>query len=109
MDDALSFRGERKIDREQPTSNSPARASATARTGGGGDDEPVLVARVNGQIQIEMAHAALQEAGIPAYIKRESVGLVYGLSVGSLGSAEVWVPRPLAEQAEDVLIGIGLL
>ncbi len=109
MDDALPLRGGRKIDREQPSPDSPARVSATARAGGGGDDEPVMIARVNGQIQIEMAQAALQEAGVPAYIKRESVGLVYGLSVGSFGSAEVWVPRPLAEQAEDVLIGIGLL
>ncbi len=109
MDDTLRWPGARRIEQEQPDADIPRRTSATARTGGDGDDEPVMIARVSGQIQIEMAQAALKDAGIPSYVKRASVGIVYGFNVGSLGSAEIYVPHPLAEQATDVLIGIGVL
>ncbi len=90
-------------DRTQPS------ADATARYGGRGDEGPVLIATVSGPVEAEMSEDALKEAGIPVFIKRNSLGAVYGLSVGSFGAAEVWVPHPLAEQARDVLIGIGVL
>ena len=83
--------------------------AASERTGGDGDDEPVLVAVVNGPVEGAMAKDALAEAGIPAYVKQNSLGAIYGLSVGSFGVAEVWVVPPLAERAYDVLAGIGLL
>ena len=79
------------------------------RAGFGGDDEPVLVAMIDGPVQIEMAKDALETAGIPAHVKQNSLGPIYGLSVGSFGTAEVWVVRPLAEQALETLIGIGVL
>jgi hypothetical protein len=101
MDDALPWRRNIAQRREEP--------AATARTGGDNDDGPALIARISGQVRIEMAREALEDAGIPAYIKRDTMGAVYGLTVGALAAAEVWVPRPLAEQAEDVLIGIGVL
>ncbi len=80
-----------------------------AQAGFGGDDEPVLVAMIDGPVQIEMAKDALETAGIPAYVKQNSLGPIYGLSVGSFGTAEVWVVRPLAEQARETLVGIGVL
>ncbi len=83
--------------------------ATSARAGFGGDDEPVLVARIDGPVQIEMAKDALETAGIPAHVKQNSLGPIYGLSVGSFGTAEVWVVRPLAEQARETLIGIGVL
>ena len=79
------------------------------RAGFGGDDEPVLVAMIDGPVQIEMAKDALETAGIPAHVKQNSLGPIYGLSVGSFGTAEVWVVRPLAEQARETLVGIGVL
>lgn len=106
MDDALPWQQARQTKQDQPT---PARSGMTARTGGPGDDEPVLIARISGPVRIEMAKEALRDAGIPAYIKRDTMGMVYGLSVGPLAGGEIWVPRPLAEQAEDVLAGIGVL
>src|SRR5688500_15161916 len=86
-----------------------SRVNTTARFGGGGNNEPVLVATIHGPVEIEMAKDALAEAGIPAHVKQNSLGPVYGLSVGSFGSAEVWAPAPLAEQAYDLLIGIGVV
>jgi hypothetical protein len=106
MDDALPWQQARHTHVDEPTRT---RAGVTARTGGPGGDEPVLIARINGPVRIEMAQEALRDAGIPAYIKRDTMGMVYGLSVGPLAVGEVWVPRPLADQAEDVLAGIGVL
>lgn len=84
-------------------------ASATARFGGEDDEEPVLVASIQGPVEIEMARDALSEAEIPAYIKDNQLGRVYGLTIGAFGTAEVWVMPIFAEQARDILIGIGLL
>ena len=106
MDDALPWQQARQAKQHEPT---PARSSVTARTGGPGDNEPVLIAQISGPVRIEMAQEALRDADIPAYIKRDTMGMVYGLSVGPLAAAQIWVPRPLADQAEDVLTGIGVL
>lgn len=84
-------------------------AGSTARFGGEGGDEPVLVAVVNGPVEIEMAQDALQQAGIPAHVKRNSLGPLYGLSFGSFGSAEIWVLPALAERAYNELVGIGVI
>lgn len=86
-----------------------AATSATARFGDEGDQEPVLVASIHGPVEIEMARDALAEAEIPAYIKDNQLGRVYGLTIGAFGEAEVWVMPLFAEQARDTLIGIGLL
>jgi hypothetical protein len=86
-----------------------AQSGATARFGGDGGDEPVLIAVVNGPVEIAMAQDALQTAGIPAHIKRNSLGPLYGLSIGSFGSAQIWVHPALAEQAYNELVGIGVI
>lgn len=83
--------------------------ATTTRFGGEGDDQPVLIAVLHGPVEAEMAKDALAEAGIPAYVKQHSLGQVYGLTIGSFGAAEVWMHPALAEQAREVLIGIGLL
>lgn len=106
MDDTLRWR--RMIDRDSQGEAQP-QAGATARTGGGGGDEPVLLAVLDGPVEIGMAQSALQDAGIPAYVKQNSLGPIYGLSIGSFGRGEVWVPPALVDPARDVLIGIGLL
>lgn len=106
MDDALPwpFRSSRARKPQEET-----RSATVARVGGEGDNEPVLVAVIQGPVAIGMAKDALQAEGIPAYIKQSSHGSLYGLTVGQLANAEVWVPLPLAERAADTLIGIGLL
>ncbi len=106
MDDARPWSTFRRNDLDEPI---PARAGATARTGGPNEDEPVLIAQISGPVRIEMAQEALRDANIPVYIKRDSMGIVYGLSIGPLSAAQVWVPRALAEQATDVLVGIGVI
>ena len=105
MDDALSWRRSKRGDETAQT-----QSDVGTNAGFGGEDEgPVLVGTVAGPVEVEMAEDALKEAGIPVLIKRNSLGSVYGLSVGSFGAAEVWVPQPLAGQAHDILVGIGVL
>ena len=87
----------------------PARSGATTRFGGDGDSPPVLLGVVQGPVAVEMAKDALAEADIPAYIRSNSLGAVYGLAIGSFGSAEVWVLPELAERALEILVGIGVL
>lgn len=106
MDEALRWR--HLIDRDTQR-DAQAETGTTARTGGDGGDEPVLLAVLDGPVEIGMAHSALQDAGIPAYIKQNSLGPIYGLSMGAFGRGEVWVPPALVEPAREVLIGIGLL
>jgi hypothetical protein len=84
-------------------------ATAAIRFGDDGGDEPALIGVVHGPVAIEMARDALAEEAIPVYIKQNSLGSIYGLSIGGFGSAEVWAPRPAEERARDILIGIGLL
>ena len=106
MDDALRWR--QPLGRDEPQEQ-PQTSGATARTGGSGDDQPVLIAVLEGPVAIGMARDALAEAQIPAYVKQNSLGPIYGLSIGTFGRGEVWVPPALADQAIDTLIGIGLL
>lgn len=106
MDDVLRWR--QPIDRDDQR-EAQSQTGATARTSGDGGDEPVLLAVLDGPVEIGMAQSALQDARIPAYIKQNSLGPVYGLSVGAFGRGEVWVPPALVDPAREVLIGIGLL
>lgn len=45
----------------------------------------------------------LEAAGIPALLRYESVGLVYGITVDGLGEVRILVPTPLAQEARSVL------
>lgn len=87
----------------------PQQEGATVRFGGDEEGGPVLIGVVDGPVSAEMSKDALAEAAIPAYIKTNAVGSVYGLSIGSFGSAEIWVPPALADRARETLIGIGVL
>ena len=105
MDDAFVWR----LPRIGRTKEAPQpKTSTTARFGDDGD-EPVLIGIVHGPIEIEMAKDALAEAGIPAYVKQNSLGPIYGLSFGAFGAAEVWTVPAVAEQAQTLLHEIGLL
>lgn len=87
----------------------PATGETTACFGGDDQRAPVRIAVVDGPLASGMARAALEEADVPVLIKQDSAGAIYGLTVGALAAAEIWVPAALAERARTILIGIGLL
>jgi hypothetical protein len=103
MDEALSwslgriFGGRKAV----PTTDEKERV--------GGDDEPVFVGTVSGPIEIEMAKDALRDAGIPALVKQNTTGTVYGFTTGAFGAAEVWALPAVAERTYDILVGMGLI
>ncbi|MCB0060762.1 MAG: DUF2007 domain-containing protein [Caldilineaceae bacterium] len=84
--------------------NDTERASRTT-TGGEGDSEPVVVWRATNQMEAEVVKGRLESAGIPAIVRGEALGAIYGLTTGSLAETAVLVPAPLAEQAEALLYG----
>lgn len=82
---------------------------ATAGFGGDQRDEPVLIAVVNSAMEADMARAALEAEQIPVLIKGDTTAEMYALHIGALASREIWTMPVFAEQARDVLIGMGLL
>lgn len=61
----------------------------------------VYVAR--GQPEAEIVKGRLNSEGIPAILRYEAAGLIYGLTIDGLGQVEVRVPSPLAKHAREIL------
>ena len=57
----------------------------------------------NGQPEAEIVKGRLENEGIPAVLRYESAGIVYGLTVDGLGQVEVQVPSYLAQNAREIL------
>lgn len=78
-------------------------ATASVTTGGGSSQEPVVVWEAANLMEAQVVKARLESEGIPAFIRSEAAGVIYGLTAGSLARADVLVPGPLADKAVDLL------
>jgi hypothetical protein len=67
----------------------------------------VTVFEAQGMLEAEVIKSKLDAAGIPALLRYESTGLVFGLTVGGQGRVDVQVPEELAEQAEALILEEG--
>ncbi len=105
MDDLLNLPLRSKASMAERTPRT-ATASASFKAE---QEQPVVVAVIQGPVAAEMALEALHEAGIPAMLRRNPLGAVYGMSLGAWGETPVLVPAPLYEQARDILVGMGLV
>lgn len=56
-----------------------------------------------GQPEAEIIRGRLESEGIPAFLRYESAGIVYGLTVNGLGQVEVQVPARFAAFARRML------
>src|SRR4051812_36740635 len=65
--------------------------------------EFVTIYLANGQLAGEMIRLLLESVDIPAILSQESVGPVYGLTVGPLGKVKIMVPANRAEEAAKIL------
>ena len=63
----------------------------------------ITVYKAMGQPEAEIVKGRLEVEGIPAILKYESLGSVYGLTVDGLGQVEVQVPCAYVERAKDVV------
>jgi hypothetical protein len=64
----------------------------------------VTVFEAQGMLEAEVIKSKLEAAGIPALLRYESTGLVFGLTVGGQGRVDVQVPEELAEKAEALIV-----
>jgi len=65
--------------------------------------EYVQVYTAHGQLDAEMIRIFLQSNEIPAEMYGESVGSIYGLTVGPLGEIRILVPAEYASEATRLL------
>ena len=68
----------------------------------GGKSKLVSVYRGN-YLQAHIVKGRLESEGIPALLRYEGAGLIYGVTVDGLGEARVMVPEDLAEEAEAIV------
>ena len=66
-------------------------------------NKQVIVYNAAGQLQADMIIALLKSKGIESFSSMESVGAVYGLTVGTLGDAKVYVLEKDQEEASLIL------
>ena len=78
-------------------------AERSGTTTGGSEQEPVVVWEAANLMEAEIVKGRLESENIPAYIRRDAIGGIYGLTVGGLAKADVLVPAPLAEKAAALL------
>ena len=64
----------------------------------------VYIAR--GHLEAEIIKGRLESEGIPAILRYEAAGLVYGLTVDGLGQVDIQVPSALAQQAREILADV---
>lgn len=64
----------------------------------------ITVYVASGQPEAQIVKGHLETEGIPAMLRYESAGLVYGLTVDGLGQVEIQVPSSLAQRAKEILM-----
>jgi hypothetical protein len=67
------------------------------------DKDFITVAVVQGEFQANVIKARLESEGIPAFLKYESAGRVYGFTIDGLGEISIQVPQKCAEEAKQIL------
>lgn len=66
--------------------------------------EPELVCvYIGSHLEAQVMKSHLEIEGIPAILRYEGAGLVYGLTVDGLGDTRVMVPDHLADEAREIL------
>ena len=71
-------------------------------TGGGSDQEPVVVWEAANLMEAQVVKGRLESEEIPAFIRGEALGAIYGLTAVGLARADVLVPAPLATKALEI-------
>jgi hypothetical protein len=60
----------------------------------------------SGQLEAEIIKGRLESEGIPAILRYEAAGLIYGFTIDGLGQVEVQVPSSLAQHAREILADV---
>ncbi len=89
--------------KRNPSSTEQAENASNTTTGGDLDQEPVVVWVAANQMEAQIVKGRLESEGIPALIRGEALGAIYGLTTGALAESAVLVPAALAGKAEAIL------
>jgi len=60
----------------------------------------------NGQLEAEIIKGRLESEGVPAILRYEAAGLIYGITIDGLGQVTVQVPYSLAKRAKEILADV---
>jgi hypothetical protein len=96
------FRKRNLAETATPIGKESEMASMTT-TGGGLDNEPVVVWEAANLMEAQVVKGRLESEGIPALIRGEALATIYGLTAGNLAVTKVLVPAPLADKAIALL------
>jgi hypothetical protein len=66
-------------------------------------DRFIVVDTVAGRLEADLVKSFLHARGIQCELSQESVGTIYGISVGSLGVVEILVPSRQGKKARQAL------
>lgn len=80
-----------------------ANSGSRSTTGGDLDQEPVVVWEAANQMEAQIVKGRLESEGIPAIVRGETLGAIWGLTTGPLAATAVLVPAVLAEKAIAIL------
>ncbi len=67
------------------------------------DQTLVTVYHSQGMLPAQVVKAKLESAGVPALLKYEAIGQIFGLTVDGLGLVEVLVPAQWADEARALV------
>lgn len=93
----------RRSDAQDEETASEEQSKTTTQTGGSGGQEPVVVWEAANSMEAQIVKGRLISEGVPAIVRGESLGQIYGLTAGKLASVDVLVPAPLADKARQIL------
>jgi hypothetical protein len=68
--------------------------------------ELITVYVANGQLEAEIVKGRLESEGVPAILRYEAAGLIYGITIDGLGQVTVQVPYSLAQRAKEILADV---
>ena len=63
----------------------------------------VVIKKVQGEACANIIKSHLESEGIPAILKYESAGIIYGITVDGLGEISILVPQEVAEDAKKII------
>ena len=64
----------------------------------------VLVASIQAEVQAELLRGLLEAQEIPVLLSREGAGRALGLSVGPLGEVNILVPDKFQAEAKNIIM-----
>jgi hypothetical protein len=63
----------------------------------------VVIKIVQGEMNANVIKSHLESEGIPVYLKYESAGIIYGITVDGIGEVKILVPAECADEARKII------